>query len=76
MKDKLVKNHHKGYYYIIRNIFYSLVIFLSLGAVVAIPTYISIKDIDAKAASTQEEIVEEVEEDTTEKEEELLSYAR
>lgn len=43
MKDKLVKNGHKGIYYNVRRAFLAGIISTSLFAVVGIPTYTVVK---------------------------------
>lgn len=80
MKDKLIKNHHKGRYYRIRNILLGAVMFVSLSTMLVVPTYIGIKEYhNSMAASEQEtvaeepiEIEEEVEETDVENQEENL----
>ena len=44
MKDKLVKNHHYGIYYKVRNFFIAFAAVGCLGLAIAVPTYIGIQN--------------------------------
>lgn len=60
MKDKLIKNHHKGRYYKIRNILLGAVMLVSLSTMLVVPTYIGIKEYhNSMAASERDNTVEE-----------------
>ena len=64
MKDKLVKFHHKGLYYRFRKLGIVLLAFISIGTVVAVPTYITFREINNQAQHAEEEqpdLLEEVE---------------
>ncbi len=77
MKDKLVKNHHKGIYYKSRQVFVGTIIAAAGFAVVAVPTYITMNANTATMAQTQNDDEDEDNEnkDTTSTEkQELLSY--
>ena len=52
MKDKLVKNHHKGIYYKTRQVFVGSIIAAAGFAVVAVPTYITMSSNAATLAQS------------------------
>ena len=54
MKDKLIKNHHKGIYYKTRQVFVGSIIAAAGFAVVAVPTYITMNSNAATLAQTQD----------------------
>ena len=51
MKDKLVKNHHRGIYYRARAFFLFFVVLASGVTVAIIPTYIALKGTNNKEAT-------------------------
>lgn len=51
MKDKLVKNHHRGIYYRARAFFLFFVVFASAVTVAIVPTYIALKGTVKKEAT-------------------------
>ena len=55
MKDKLVKFNHKGLYYRFRKLGIVFLAFISVGAVVAVPTYITFLEITNHAQHAEEE---------------------
>ena len=55
MKDKLVKFNHKGLYYRFRKLGIVFLAFISIGAVVAVPTYITFREITNHAQHAEEE---------------------
>ena len=60
MKDKLVKNHHKGIYYRTRQILVGSAVAIGVGAMVAVPTYITINQNEQLRVKAQEvEVVED-----------------
>ena len=65
MKDKLVKFHHKGMYYRFRKLGIVFLAVISLGTVVAVPTYITFREITNQAQRAEEEQPEILEEDDT-----------
>lgn len=69
MKDKLIKNHHKGIYYRMKNLGITTAVVLGVGFVVAVPTYNAIKaSEDLKVQAQNEEVPEENEKEESEKE--------
>ena len=70
MKDKLVKFHHKGMYYRFRKIGICFLAAVSLGTIVAVPTYITLREITAQAQKAEAEEPELLEEDSVD----LSSY--
>ena len=70
MKDKLVKYHHKGMYYRFRKIGICVLAAISLGTIVAVPTYITLREITAQAQKAEAEEPELLEEDSVD----LSSY--
>ena len=64
MKDKLVKFHHKGLYYRFRKLGIVFLGLIAVGTVVAVPTYITFREITNQAQHAEEEqpdLLEEVE---------------
>ena len=55
MKDKLVKFHHRGMYYRLRKIGFVLLAVISIGTIVAVPTYITMREINNQAQHAEEE---------------------
>ena len=55
MKDKLVKFHHKGIYYKFRKLGFVLLAVISLGTIVAVPTYITMREINNQAVHAEEQ---------------------
>ncbi|MCR5184917.1 MAG: hypothetical protein K6C32_02425 [Bacilli bacterium] len=71
MKDKLVKNNHRGSYYRAKAFFLSFVIFATAITIAVIPTYIAIK---GNSKEPTHATVEEEEETPIEEEARFLSY--
>ena len=63
MKDKLVKFNHKGMYYRFRKMGIVFLALISIGAIVAVPTYITFREITNQAQRAEEEQPELLEED-------------
>jgi len=64
MKDKLVKFNHKGMYYKLRKLGFVFLAAVSIGTIVAVPTYITMREITNHAQHAEEEqpeLLEEVE---------------
>ena len=55
MKDKLVKFNHKGMYYRFRKLGIVLLAVISIGTIVAVPTYITFREINNQAQHAEEE---------------------
>ena len=55
MKDKLVKFNHKGLYYRFRKLGVVFLACIAVGAVVAVPTYITFREITNHAQHAEEE---------------------
>ena len=55
MKDKLVKFHHKGMYYRFRKLGICFLAAVSLGTIVAVPTYITFREMNNQAQHAEEE---------------------
>ena len=55
MKDKLVKFHHTGLYYNFRKLGFVFLAVISLGTIVAVPTYITMREINNQAQHAEEE---------------------
>ena len=70
MKDKLVKFNHKGMYYRFRRLGIVFLAVISIGTIVAVPTYITFREINNQAQHAEEEQDSLLEED----EDELSSY--
>ena len=70
MKDKLVKFHHKGMYYRFRKLGICFLAAVSLGTIVAVPTYITFREMNNQAQHAEEEKPSLLEEDAVE----LSSY--
>ena len=64
MKDKLVKFNHKGMYYRFRKLGIVLLALISIGTVVAVPTYITFREITNQAQHAEEEQQPELLEET------------
>lgn len=62
MKDKLVKFHHKGLYYRFRKLGIVFLALITIGTVVAVPTYITFREITNQAQHAEEENNELLEE--------------
>ena len=70
MKDKLVKFNHKGMYYKFRKLGIVFLALISVGTIVAVPTYITFREITNQAQHAEEEQPELLEEDSVD----LSSY--
>ena len=66
MKDKLVKFHHKGMYYRFRKLGIVFLALISIGTIVAVPTYITFREISNQAQHAEEEQPELLDEDESE----------
>ena len=55
MKDKLVKFNHKGMYYRMRKLGIVFLALISIGTVVAVPTYITFREMNNQAQHAEEE---------------------
>ena len=55
MKDKLVKFNHKGMYYKFRKLGIVFLALISVGTIVAVPTYITFREITNQAQHAEEE---------------------
>ena len=55
MKDKLVKFHHKGMYYRMRKLGIVFLALISIGTIVAVPTYITFREMNEQAQHAEEE---------------------
>ena len=64
MKDKLVKFNHRGMYYRFRKLGIVLLALISIGTVVAVPTYITFREITNQAQHAEEEQQPELLEDS------------
>ena len=64
MKDKLVKFNHKAMYYRFRKLGIALLAVVSVGTVVAVPTYITFREITNQAQHAEEEQQPELLEDS------------
>ena len=63
MKDKLVKFNHKGMYYRFRKLGIAFLALICVGTIVAVPTYITFREITNQAQHAEEEQTELLEED-------------
>ena len=63
MKDKLVKFNHKGMYYRFRKLGIVFLALISVGTIVAVPTYITFREITNTAQHAEEEQPDLLEED-------------
>ena len=54
MKDKLVKFNHKGIYYRFRKLGIVFLALISVGTIVAVPTYITFREITNQAQHAEE----------------------
>ena len=70
MKDKLVKFNHKGMYYRMRKLGIVFLALISIGTIVAVPTYITFREMNNQAQHAEEEQPSLLEEDEVE----LSSY--
>lgn len=70
MKDKLVKFNHKGMYYRFRKLGIVFLALISIGTIVAVPTYITFREMNNQAQHAEEEQPDLLEEDEVE----LSSY--
>ena len=70
MKDKLVKFNHKGMYYRFRRLGIVFLALISVGTIVAVPTYITLREITTQAQKAEAEQPELLEEDSVD----LSSY--
>ena len=70
MKDKLVKFNHKGMYYKFRKLGIVFLAVISIGTIVAVPTYITFREMNNQAQHAEEEQPDLLEEDEVE----LSSY--
>lgn len=70
MKDKLVKFNHKGAYYRMRKLGIVFLALISVGTIVAVPTYITMREIASQAQHAEAEEPELLEEDSVD----LSSY--
>ena len=55
MKDKLVKFNHKGMYYRMRKLGILFLALISIGTIVAVPTYITFREMNNQAQHAEEE---------------------
>ena len=55
MKDKLVKFNHKGMYYRMRKLGIVFLALISIGTIVAVPTYITFREMTQQAQHAEEE---------------------
>ena len=63
MKDKLVKFNHKGMYYRFRKLGIVFLAVISIGTIVAVPTYITFREMNQQAQHAEEEQPSLLEED-------------
>ena len=63
MKDKLVKFNHKGMYYRLRKLGIVFLAVISIGTIVAVPTYITFREMNQQAQHAEEEQPSLLEED-------------
>lgn len=66
MKDKLVKFNHKGMYYRFRKLGIVFLAVISIGTIVAVPTYITFREMNNQAQHAEEEQPDLLEEDEVE----------
>ena len=71
MKDKLVKFNHKGMYYQFRKLGFIFLAVISIGTIVAVPTYITFREMNNQAQHAEEEQQDDL---LKEDEVELSSY--
>ena len=55
MKDKLVKFNHKGAYYRFRKLGIVFLVLISVGTIVAVPTYITFREMTNQVQHAEEE---------------------
>ena len=70
MKDKLVKYNHKGMYYKLRKLGFVFLVAVSIGTIVAVPTYLTMREITNHAQHAEEEKPQLLEDDSVD----LSSY--
>ena len=63
MKDKIVKFNHKGMYYRFRKLGIVFLAIISIGTIVAVPTYITFREMNQQAQHAEEEQPSLLEED-------------
>ena len=63
MKDKLVKFNHKGMYYRFRKLGIVFLALISIGTIIAVPTYITFREMTQQAQHAEEEQDSLLEED-------------
>ena len=63
MKDKLVKFNHKGMYYRFRKLGIVFLALISIGTIIAVPTYITFREMTQQAQHAEEEQPDLLEED-------------
>ena len=63
MKDKLVKFNHKGMYYRFRKLGIVLLAVISIGTIIAVPTYITFREMNNQVQHAEEEQDSLLEED-------------
>ncbi len=66
MKDKLVKFNHKGTYYRFRKLGIFFLALISIGTIVAVPTYITFREMNNQVQHAEEEQDDLLEEDEVE----------
>ena len=66
MKDKLVKFNHKGNYYRFRKLGIFFLALISIGTIVAVPTYITFREMNNQVQHAEEEQDSLLEEDEVE----------
>ena len=66
MKDKLVKFNHKGMYYRFRKLGIVFLAVISIGTIVAVPTYITFREMNNQVQHAEEEQDSLLEEDEVE----------
>ncbi|HHT66730.1 MAG TPA: hypothetical protein GX010_00665 [Erysipelotrichaceae bacterium] len=54
MKDKLFKNQHHRLYYRFRKLGIVLLVAISIGTIIAVPTYITMREIGSHAQHAEE----------------------
>lgn len=59
MKDKLVKNHHHRLYYRFRKLGILTLALISFGTIVAVPTYITVREIENQTQHAETNRVQE-----------------
>lgn len=59
MKDKLFKNHHHRLYYRFRKLGVFTLAIISFGTIVAVPTYITLREIENQTQHAEQNIVQD-----------------